>query len=177
MTKKFSLLLLDADIVINLFKLGIWDQVVERCDIHLAKTVEKEAHFYEDERGQRHDFSLEKYSRQNKITVFDVSISELKAFLDHCDPTYLDKLDPGETESLVFLISSSSECKLASADKIVYRVLGNIDRSDQGISLEEILEIIGLGRALPDHLSKKYREKWTDKGFEERMRGIGVKRN
>lgn len=175
MTKKFSLLLLDADIVISLFKLGIWDQVIERCDIHLAKTVEKEAHFYEDERGQRHDFSLEEYSRQGRITVYDMSISELKAFLDLFDTTYLDKLDPGETESLVFLISNSPECKLASADKIVYRILGNIDRSDQGISLEEILEQIGLGCELPYPLSRKYREKWTAKGFAEKMQGIGKK--
>lgn len=65
--------------------------------------------------------------------------------------------------------------RLASADKIVFRVLGNIDRADQGISLEEVLKQAGLSCKLPDHFSQAYREKWTQKGFEERMQGIGLK--
>ncbi len=37
--KKFRLLLLDANIVIELFGQGIWDRVIDLCDIHLARTV------------------------------------------------------------------------------------------------------------------------------------------
>lgn len=45
--KKFRLLLLDADVVIELFRLGLWDGIVERCDVHLARiVVEDEAQFY-----------------------------------------------------------------------------------------------------------------------------------
>jgi hypothetical protein len=37
--KRLSFLLLDANIVIHLFKLGIWERLIELCDIHLARTV------------------------------------------------------------------------------------------------------------------------------------------
>ncbi len=40
------LLLLDANVVIELFRLGIWGRVIERCRIFVARTiVEVEAHF------------------------------------------------------------------------------------------------------------------------------------
>ena len=52
MTKKFPLLLLDADVVIELHCLGIWDQVVERCDVHVARSiVDDEALYFEDKQG------------------------------------------------------------------------------------------------------------------------------
>ena len=68
--KKFKLVLLDADVVIYLFSLGTWDEVVARCDVHLAKTViDEEAHFYETEDGERCDFELRPYADTGKITV------------------------------------------------------------------------------------------------------------
>jgi hypothetical protein len=62
MTKRLSFLLLDANVVIYLFKLGIWDKLVAACDLHLARTVVQESHFYEDDHGQRHDFDLTPYA-------------------------------------------------------------------------------------------------------------------
>ncbi len=37
--KKFRLLLLDAGIVIEVFRLGKWDQLLDACDIYLARTI------------------------------------------------------------------------------------------------------------------------------------------
>jgi hypothetical protein len=37
--KKFSFLLLDANIVIELFRLGLWEKITDICDIHIAETV------------------------------------------------------------------------------------------------------------------------------------------
>ncbi len=85
------------------------------------------------------------------------------------DPTYTEKLDPGEVESLCHLLDAPDEFAISSADKIVYRVLGNLDRGEQGISLEEILEAIGLSRPLQYQFTRAFRERWTQKGFEERL--------
>lgn len=174
MTKKFRLLLLDANVVIELFRLGIWDKLVDVCDIHLARTVaDREAHFFLDDDSQRHDFDLVPYEKSGKINVFDVGPSDLTAFLDKFDPVYFEKLDPGETESLVFLLNSEPDCRLCSADLIVFRVLGNLHRGEQGISLEEILHQTGLSRPLHWKFSRACREQWTKKGFEEGLQGIG----
>ncbi len=174
--KKFSLLLLDANIVIELFRLGIWDKVVDLCDIHLARTVaDREAHFFLDEEGQRQDFDLTPYAQDGRIDVFDVAPSDLTAFLDSFDPVYFEKLDPGEAESLAFLLNSPPECLLCSADKIVFRVLGSLRRGEQGISLEEVLHQTGLARDLRPHFSRACRERWTNRGFQEGLQGIGPK--
>lgn len=80
--KRFRWLLLDANVVIELFRQGIWDRVVGLCDISLSRTVaEQEAHFFEDDEGERRDFDLRPYAEDGRIRVFDVSTSELAKFL------------------------------------------------------------------------------------------------
>ena len=138
--KKFRLLLLDADVVILLFRLAIWDKVIERCDVHLAGAVLGEAHFYVDDEGERQDFDLAPYVAAGKVTRFDMLPSQLTAFLARCSPRFLEKLDAGETESLAYLLSKTDrEFAICSADKIVYRILGSLGLAHRGISLEEVL--------------------------------------
>jgi len=172
--KRFRLLLLDANIVIELFRQGIWDRLIEVCDVHLSRTVaESEAHFYEDDTGERQYFDLAPDAEAGKIAVFDVRLSELEAFRSRFDPSYFERLDAGEAESLAFLLNSSDPYLICSADSIVYKVLGNLDRSEQAISLEEVLQQTGLGRRLTWQFTKGFREKWTSKGFQEGLAGIG----
>ena len=172
--KKFRLLLLDANIVIELFRQGIWDQLIRTCDVHLARTVaEVEAHFYMDQDGERRDFDLREYAQDARIAVFDVAPSDVARFCARFGPSYMESLDPGEAESLAYLATCSETCLICSADKIVYRVLGNLNRGSQGISLEELLQQVGLGRSLSPAFSKSYRERWTQQGSQERIQGLG----
>ena len=175
--KKFRLLLLDANVVIALCARSLWDAVIEGCEVHLAETVLDEAHFYVDEENVRHDFDLKVYASQRKLKVFSVLPSELASFKGQFDPLYLEKLDPGETESLAYLLNQKEQdYRFCSADKIVYRVLGALHLRDKGISLEEVLQAIGLPRPLPRHFGKAYRDEWTTKGFSEGFRGVGLRK-
>ena len=36
---KFSLLLLDSVLIIELFEIGIWDQILAHCDVHVSETI------------------------------------------------------------------------------------------------------------------------------------------
>lgn len=173
--KKFRLLLLDANIVIEISRHGLWDQIVARCDIHLARSVIDEAHFFVDANGDRQPIDLTACFDAGSITVFDLTPSDLVEPRAKFDPVYFEKLDPGETESLAYLLRQSDDCQICSADKIVYRVLGNLRRAAQGVSLEEVLNQIGLGRRLTREFSRDYREQWTQKGFQEGLGGIGVR--
>ena len=49
--KRWSFLLLDANVVIVLFKWGIWDRLLAACDLQVAETVMGEAHFLRMTRG------------------------------------------------------------------------------------------------------------------------------
>jgi hypothetical protein len=46
----------------------------------------------------------------------------------------------------------------------VFSVPGFLGKDEQGISLEEVLSEIGLGRALGWQFSKRFREKYTKLG-------------
>jgi hypothetical protein len=48
-----SFLLLDANVVIYLFKCGVWTKLVQSVRIQVARTVMNEAHFYETDSGER----------------------------------------------------------------------------------------------------------------------------
>jgi len=171
--KKFRLLLLDANIVIELFRHGIWETFIDRCDVHLAQTVVDEASFYEDENGGRHEINLDPCREAGSITLFDVSPGELTAFSRQFDGLYVDSLEAGEAESLAWLFGSKEKYLICSADKIVYRVLGNCNRGDQGVSLETILNQIGLNRQLARQYGEEYHKEWTTKGAIEGFQGLG----
>ena len=173
--KKFKLLLLDTNVVIKALELNLWQKLIEPCDIWLADSVIQEAVFFTTDDGVQHTIDLSQDINENRITKFELQPSELTEFRRLFDPSYFEKLDDGETESLAFLINSQEEFLICSADKIIYRILGNLKRSGQGISLEEILQQIGLGVGLPRQFTKTYREEWSRKGFAEGLGGIGYK--
>jgi hypothetical protein len=171
--KRWSYLLLDANVIIHLFKMGVWDRFVGACDVYVSETVIGEAHFYEDDSGGRHDFDLGGYVKTGSMKSFSVAPVEVKEFVDSFDPSYIEKLDAGEAESLAYLVKAHVEHLICSADAIVYRVLGNLDRGHQGASLEEVLAKVGLGRSLPWQFGKAFRERWTGAGVAERLQGRG----
>jgi hypothetical protein len=173
--KKLSFLLLDANVVIELFEHGIWDGVVTRCDIYIARSVAREASFYEKD-GQRHVIDLQVDADAQRIRVFDLTTADLEVFRDTFDPSYMERLDPGETESLLYLLRAPGEHRLCSADSIVFKVLGNLDRAEQGISLEEVLQHVGLGRKLPRQFTKAFRDQYTAEGFKDGLWGRGKRR-
>jgi len=95
-----SFLLLDANVVIYLFKCGVWTKLVQRVKLRIARTVMIEAHFYETDLGERVDFDLGEFERSGVIEVIDVGLPQLQAFVSQFDASYVEKLDPGEAESL-----------------------------------------------------------------------------
>jgi hypothetical protein len=167
--KKLRLLLLDANIVIKLFEEGIWGDVVSRYEIHVARSVFGEVQFVKDKDGFAETISLKEDEDRGHIKVFEVGVSKLEKFKGLFVSTVIERIDPGELESLVFLFSQSEEYRLASADGVVFRILGGCNRGDQGISLEEILDQIGLNREIEKQFGKDFREHLTNRGFAEQM--------
>ncbi|MBL8819937.1 MAG: hypothetical protein JNL58_28185 [Planctomyces sp.] len=174
---KLKLLILDAGVVIYLHELGLWSKIVASCDLYLSRIVaEKEVLFQKSEQDEYgYDIDLSAMITTGAITVFDVSVSDLKTFRDQFDLLYLGDLDDGEAESLAYLVRQSPEFLISSGDAIVYRVLGNLNRGEQGNSLEEILQKLGLGRSVQNQYTKRFREQYTRQGQQDMVRGRGKK--
>jgi hypothetical protein len=174
--KKFSLLLLDANVVIVLCKVGLWGHVLEKCEILLARTVFEEPFFYLNDSGDKIYFSLEEDEKAGRLKVVDVPVKDVLAFKAQFTDLFAGDIDPGEAEALAYLFSQNVTHSICSADKIVFRVLGCLGKSDQGLSLEEILKQCGLTKKLPKEFGKEYREHWTAIGFTEGQQGRALKK-
>jgi len=169
-------LILDANVIIHLFKIDLWEKVIESYDVLVAGTVRQETKFYEDLQKKLHTCDLEPYSEKNLIAIFELEPSDLKIFRNKFDPSYLERLDAGEAESLAYLlIKENKDIYICSSDAIVFRILGALRISEKGISLEEVLQQIGYAKKLEYCFTKRFREKYSGKGFEEGMYGIGKK--
>jgi hypothetical protein len=173
--KRFPCLILDANIVIWLFAKGLWNAVVERCELTLSQTVVDEASYYVDNAGIRCAIDLQPDIAAGRITIISVSSANIGTFKAKFDPLYVQKLDDGETESLCYCLEQGELYRLCSADAIVFKVLSLIGRSEQGVSLEEVLRTTGLSRALPRQFTKAFREQNQSRGLQDRLAGIGLK--
>ena len=165
------LILLDANVVIRLFELGIWERIAARHHVLLARTVLDESQFYEDAHGRQY-IDWDRWSAAGTFEVRQAPPSEVAAYCRRFGPGYMEKLDAGEAESLV-LMRDEPSARICSADKIVWRVLGNTGQSERGASLEELLAESGLTKPLPDRFSRRFRERWTRIGGQERFMGRG----
>jgi hypothetical protein len=170
--KKFQFLLLDAGPIIELFELGIWEKILDVCDITTSQTIIEEAKYFSGENEDR-QINLEYY--KNRIHILDITSSQAESFLNQFIQEYQSDIHAGEKEILTFLNRVSSEWLLCSADSAVFRVLGLLGKSDQGISLEEILEKTGLTRKLEWRFTKKFREKFTQIGQIDLIQNKGLK--
>lgn len=166
---RIRLLLLDANAVIELHRLGLWSKVQALCDIHLARTVaEREADYYFEE-GHKIAIDLAPAINAGSITVHDVPLAITRKFLSRFPRTFAQRLDPGELESLAHLVEVDGSCLISSSDIIVWRALGFLGLGDQGLSLEDILKRCGLGRTLDDQYTEAFRKHWIGRGAVERI--------
>lgn len=175
--KKFQFLLLDAGPILKLFELGLWDKFIEKCDVTIPRTiVENETVFFGTEDNKTFlEQGLSSYEKNGTVKIVDVPLSQIDTFYKKFDLTYQAGIHSGEKEALTFLFNASESYLLCSADKVVFKVLGLLGRSEQGISLEEILGQIGLHQKLEERFSKQFREKYTKIGQADAIQDKGLK--
>ena len=172
-----NLLILDANVVIHLHESGVWTNFIAKYDVHLPQAVVDEAGFYDDRDEERHYIDLSGDIGSGRVQVFEVELADVRTFSNKFDSVYVGKLDPGELEALAFLYHTSESYSISSGDAIVYRVLGCLNCGHQGISLEELLQQVGLQQSsVKWPYSKKFREQYTQVGAMDLIQGRGLKK-
>jgi hypothetical protein len=79
MTTSESLLLLDANVVVCLFELGLWDEICAAYDVHVGETILNEALYYRSADG-RHRIDLKARGDAGQVTEFTVALADCEAF-------------------------------------------------------------------------------------------------
>ncbi len=121
MTSKYQIILCDTCVIIELFKLNLWESFISIFDVAISGTIVEESMYYIDNQKQKHSIDLKIYINSKKIKEVSVSSKSIEDFYKDFDPSYQDRLDLGELELLSYLFNNKSEnIKICSADGIVF---------------------------------------------------------
>jgi hypothetical protein len=168
------LLLLDADVIIDLHRLGLWKQITKSHKVSIPSIIlRKEVYFYEDENGIRHNINLDK---EIGITFNELSCSaeELLSFKERFDRVFQEDLHEGEEEALV-LLQKQEDLLLCTCDHAAIKALALLELPTQGISFENLLKKTGINKKLEFKHTQKRFKKYLDEGSIMKIQGWGLK--
>ena len=168
------LLLLDANVIIDLHKLGLWKQITKSHKVSVPSIVfHREVYYYEDENG-RHHIDLEKEAGVT-ITELSCSAQELLSFKERFDHVFQEELHDGEKEALV-LLQKQEDLILCTCDHAAIKALALLDMSTQGISFENLLKQSSINKKLEfKHTEQRFKKLLTEGGIMK-IQGRGLRK-
>jgi hypothetical protein len=169
--------LLDANIIIESHKVGVWEKLIERVEIVVSSIVaHKESLFYSKvERKVPESINLKQLIQNGKIKEIPSSPEEIADFLNYFDRVFVFGLDDGEIESLALIKSGKVKDTLfCSSDGPAIQALAMIGHSDAGVSMEMLLKETGLQKDLEYQFGDVFFKKHLKKGSENLIQGVGI---
>jgi hypothetical protein len=156
-TTLVRLVLLDADVVIRLFEMGIWEKLVTQTRVTLAQQVFDQAqHYYDPETMARKRINLQQFLDQNRIDVLDCEAQEVAEVRGVC--CKFADLHTGELESLAILNRPEQNTVFCTADRGAVRAAVMLGLTEKIISLEELLRLTSLQRDFDGRDNWQYSE-------------------
>ena len=171
-------ILFDANIIIELYKLGVWEALISKVEVIVPSTVARdEALFHSaDEGGIPSPINLSDLLNSGKIKEAIATAEEMAALDNVFDRVFIRGLDPGEAEAIALLHAGSiGDPKFCTADKAAIQALAMINRRELGISMEQILKESGLQKNIGIQFKTEFLKRWLDKGSQNLITGFGLK--
>ena len=178
-TKKLICVILDAMIVIEAHALEIWDSLIEKIEAIIPSTIIQDEAFYFDTKktGKRSPILISQSVSSGKIIEMAATSTELQKLHYILDYATLQGLHPGETEALAIINSDRKEgAFLCTADGAAIRALALLGHRESGISMESLLTKVGLQKPLDPHFREDFFKKHLDRGAQDRITGVGLKK-
>jgi hypothetical protein len=175
-------LLLDANVIIKLHELKIWDKFISVNKVHVPSSIVRdrrginepgEAHCAFLEKGERIDYDLRSDVAKGKIIEVHCDPFEIKIVQDKLDSLNGFNIQIGELEAIAYLVKGEKpDIKFCTADEAAIKNLVLLGMKNKAISLEKALKQCGLGREFKDHFSEKCLKKWIKNAEIERIYNI-----
>jgi hypothetical protein len=148
-----SLLLLDADVIIDLHSLGLFEKMSKSYSLFVTQEVLAKAKFYK-RRNQKIPIKMGK-----KVTAIkDVKVEHLVAVQKEAREARL-AIDSGESTSIAYILQGEKDIKLCSCDKAAIKLLAYMNLENHGNSLEKALKSAGHHAKLyPRHLESSFQK-------------------
>jgi hypothetical protein len=168
------LALLDADVIIEAFRLGIWDLLVDKASITVASTVVGEAkHYFDPVTGERKSIDLQPYISSGKVAVRCGDTAGMTQVRTTCRP-YME-LHIGEIESIA--VVTETGLQFCTADHAAAKAMVLLDLGHLALSFEALLKRHGLSAKhgpMP-HFSKAAMTRWLREGGILKVQTFGKK--
>jgi len=148
-----KLLLLDADVVIDLHTLGMFEKMQNSYDLYITKEVFKESKYYPI-KGKKIPIKFSK-----KVTVIDnVKLKHLNKVQKEAREARL-AIDPGEATSIAYLLQSEKPIPFCTCDKAGIKLLSYMELEQESVSVESAFKKAGHQSKLwPRHTEANFKK-------------------
>lgn len=165
-------LLLDADVIIYLFEIGLWSAFTNRFDVYVSSTVIHEVTHYQDNFGTRIPIDLE--DEDIRILSMDAEKSH-RVVYSKIDRNSGPDLHMGEIESIALLMEEENEdLTLCTGDAGAIIAVCLLGAKERIISLEEILTQGGMKKKIRRQFKKQWMKHWKKRGEVNLIQGVGL---
>ena len=147
------LLLLDADVVIDLYSLGLFEKICRAYDVYVAQEVYEEATYFK-KGGSKNPINI----ADKVIVIKDVELEGLEKVEKEAKEARL-VIDPGESTSIAYINQAEERMSFCSCDKAAIKLISYMELEQKSISLEKALKTTGYhGKKLyPRHLERTFK--------------------
>ena len=145
-------LLLDADVIIDLHTLGLFQKVSKAYDICLTRNVFEEARYYRKD-GLEIDIDIK------DVTIIEnIDLESLRKVHKEAKEARLG-IDPGESTSIAYLIQAEEEITFCTCDHAAIKLISYMELERKSINLEKALQNAGYHekKLYPRHLEKTFK--------------------
>lgn len=167
MTKKLKQVLVDAVVVIHAHENRYWDSLCNAYQVALPATIlENEVFYFESSHGKM-GLKPSRWIEQGTVTRVEAEIGDYDTLSRKLSDNFMLAIDPGEREALAILFSEKYKNYLfTTADKAAAKALGILGIGLRGVSVEELLKLIG-NPASKTNLTTQYTKTWFQKNIAE----------
>lgn len=170
---KPKLLLLDANVVIECYRVSVWDHLLEVADIVVPSIIAHDEAFYSQNGKIVTPINLPLLIKQNKIQEMTAGIDDFIFVKETLNKFPLTELHDGEIEALAIMQSEQlDEYRFSSGDKTAIHAMCVLGLSECGISLEDILKEYGLQKKLEWEFTQEYFKQHVDQGAAIRLQNL-----
>ncbi|MHB8057040.1 MAG: hypothetical protein ACYDHC_04000 [Desulfuromonadaceae bacterium] len=165
-----KLWLLDADVIIKLLEIDVFDKLVAMHELHVASTVVDEVKFFR-RGGQKFQVNFrQQYIETSRVIETTATPEEMQDVLRRLPPLRQQAVHAGEIESLAVLVRQE-DLTLCTFDSAAIKTLPFLDVTERAVSAERLLQTSGLtlspGFKLDPRLSEEYFRSNIEQGLRE----------
>lgn len=170
-------LLLDANIIIEAYKLNVWENLLKRISIAVPSIIAQDEALFYSRRDQRipSPIDLQALNKSGKISILEATSNEMVKVHSLFDRVFISQLHPGEAEALALLhCRENLNHHFCSADAMAIKALALLDLSHLAISFEKCLSENGLQKTLAAQFRDKFLKDNLKVGQAMRITGEGL---